>query len=121
MGKTRTIPLGLLALGALAVGGCAQSKPVVSSTRNQGSSWELVLPTRMVADARNQMPLDQLGEYTRRDDALGVHVARTPTALDSWGQEQPSLSDPRYIYIPRNENRFLFFVKPEARGRRSWR
>lgn len=87
---------------------------------NQGGAWELVLPTAMVAGVRNRTPLDQLSEYARRDDALGVHVARVPTALDSWGVEHPSLDNPRYIYLPRNENRFLFFVKPGARGRRPW-
>ncbi len=132
MKKRRAIPIGA-AVALVSLGGCVQSRPPApvavdrgpplstGAARNQGGTWELVLPTAMVAGVRSRTPLDQLGEYARRDDALGVHVARVPTALDSWGVEHPSLDNPRYIYLPRNENRFLFFVKPGARGGRTWR
>ncbi len=119
MEKRRAIPIGA-ALALASLSGCAQSPSAGPIAMNQGGAWELVLPTAMVSGVRSRTPLDQLGEYARRDDALGVHVARVPTALDSWGVEHPSLDNPRYIYLPRNENLFLFFVKPGARGRRPW-
>ncbi len=119
MGKRRAIPIGAAAAMAL-LSGCVRSRPQEPLAMNQGEAWELVLPTATVANVRSGTPLDELGEYARRDGALGVHVPRVPTALDSWGVEHPSLDDPRYIYLPRNENRFLFFMKPAERTRRSW-
>ncbi len=110
----------LLPVACLLLAGCAARRPTPVAM-NQGESWELVLPTRVVADIRAGRPLEDLPEYSRRDHELGVHTPRVPTALDAWDIEYPSLDDPRYIYLPRNENRFMFFVKPQRRFfHRSW-
>lgn len=92
---------------------CASSRQ--PAPRAQGDSWELVLPTQLVADVRAGQPLEDLPEFARKDLALGVHTPSIPTALDKWEPPRPDLFDHRYLYLPRGENRFIFFDTPHDR------
>lgn len=105
---------GLASACALAsLGACANSRQ--PTPKAQGESWELVLPTQIVADVRAGLPIDNLPEFARRDLALGVHTPRVPTALDKWEPPRPDLLDQRFLYLPRTENRFIFFSTPGDR------
>ncbi len=112
--KNRAICAIMPSVAALVLAGCASPRPS-RVAMNQGESWELVLPTQLVADIRAGRPLEDLPEYSRRDLELGVHTPRVPTALDRWPDTRPDQHLPRYIYLPRTENRFIFFSSPGTR------
>lgn len=113
--RTVLLATSLIAVAAGLPACTAASRAQVERPLAQGQSWELVLPTRQVAEVRQQTPLDELPEYGRRDVALALRTPRAPTALDTWPTAEPSLLASYYLRVPNRAEDVLIVPPFESR------
>lgn len=128
-GMTRHRKIGPKMLGALAVvlAGCsarpqlrAEARPAARAPFNQGASWEVVLSRGEVASVMGGAPAQVFPEYGRNDRALSVRTYRLGTASDEWPESHPELWRRRYIDLPRQPGRFIYFLHGGAPLLQPW-
>ncbi|MBX3364699.1 MAG: hypothetical protein KF866_08045 [Phycisphaeraceae bacterium] len=109
-------PRIVCALFLALLAGCAgvpqpepRSAGAVHRPANQGISWEVVLPGPVLAEVA-MWPEAWRPETSRNDARLGVRDDRLATARDEWPQSRPDLARARYLNLPRQSDRMLYFL-----------
>ncbi len=104
------VGVSVLAAGVLLIGGCSSQSAVPRHGNGyivgvQGSGPEVVFPGVALAGA-----VSVGDEYARRDEALAYREPGTAFDADAWpAAPTPTLFDARYLYLPRQSERVLYF------------